>query len=648
MALIQLRFLPQFLRYLMVMTLLGLFSMSSGRWLFAWLNADLYQGIGSAELWEAFRQGMKFDAVICSYMILLPLLGMVVTFIRGKDPRKWSRFCLWYFNILFIVILSLMAADYPYFAFYNSRLTKGILSWTDQPGLMFEAMFTTPLYQPYLIGAVVLILLFVVLHRRFFIKTLDMPASKYKWKGKLLFFLLPATLLFFGMRGETELSRMPLTTENAFISDKAVINQLVINPVYNFFDSFGAVDIDFMPKESALEHVTTYLQLEEVQSDCSPVARRVVPDSLSDERPNLVLILVESLSAATMSAMNAKEKITPHLDSLAAHGQLFNQFYAAGIHTHNGIYSSLYGIPGFMHNKPMVSSSGTAVTYSGLPVTLQALGYQNLFFCTGDKRFDNMGGFLPANGFDRVIDENDYPEDQIHNSWGVIDHTQFDRAIEEFDAINQSGRPFFGTVLTVASHDGYNAPIVEDFMPWSEAPSNRRYQYTDWAIGRFMRHASSKAWFDNTIFIILGDHGQNFFPVYELPLNYVHIPMLIYGHGVPVGVNDHMGTQVDLFATIMNFIPVTYTNNTMGINLMERSHPFVYFSSDDYIGCLSEELYYLRRNSGSESVYRYREQSLEDVANQFPNEVQAMKQYTFSMLQTTDWLLKEQVLGSCE
>ena len=127
------------------------------------------------------------------------------------------------------------------------------------------------------------------------------------------------------------------------------------------------------------------------------------------------------------SALGFEKGLTPFLDSIAAAAWSFDNIWSAGIHTYNGIYSTLTGHPALMKKHPMEQVHVPRI--DGLPVMLRRQGYQTLFFTTHDELFDNMSGFLSANGIDRIIGQKDYPAREVKSTMGVPDEFMFRFAI---------------------------------------------------------------------------------------------------------------------------------------------------------------------------------------------------------------------------
>ena len=355
------KYIPYFLKYLITVFLLFALIASIGRTILLYKHGHAIPEDGLYWIFQIYLYGFLFDSTISSYLISIPFLILSVIYLAGISTEKAIWFLQYVFYALFLVVTVLVVADLPFFEFYNSRLSIGILSWTDSPGLMIKSVFGEDDYYPYIILALFVVpsLIWLLLRLR---SNLNPQTVEYSWKARILVFVISAFFLFLGVRGNWKLNDKPITTESAIISNYTIVNQLSLNPIFNFFDSFRSVNLEDLPDEKAIEIAAQNIY--STGAECSPIAR-VVETSASPIKPNIVLILIESLSSHKMSAMKAKENLTPTLDSLSQNGLFFTNFYSNGVHTYNGLYSTIYGIPTVFHNKPMTDSYSSRVSLSG-------------------------------------------------------------------------------------------------------------------------------------------------------------------------------------------------------------------------------------------------------------------------------------------
>jgi hypothetical protein len=106
-----------------------------------------------------------------------------------------------------------------------------------------------------------------------------------------------------------------------------------------------------------------------------------------------------------------------------------------------------------------------------------------------------------------------------------------------------------------------------------------------------------------------------------------------------------MAIQADVFPTLMNFLKLPYTNNTMGINLFEEDRPFAFFCKDYLVGCIDKKHFLVIQKFGGESLYEYRSGGSDNVIEQNQALADSMKAYTYSMFQTAQWMLENKRLS---
>lgn len=583
-----------------------------------------------------FNRGILFDININAYFLIFPFLILTILYFFNNFSRKILNFVNFIILIFYIFLILVASSDIPYFKYFNSRITRAILNWTDNLTLMFKELLGYKNFYPFIFLFFILsfgIIFWVkYLSKRLIINNIKKDSLTKKISFSLIFLIL----LILGIRGEWNFKHRPITAEDSFFSDDNFVNQLGINAVFSFFDSFRALRFDKFENEVALKNVKKYLKITKTES-YSPLARKI-NFSDSSKKPNVVIILMESMSSVKMN-----RTLTPFLDSLSQVSLYFPNVFSAGIHTYNGIFSTLFSFPALMHEKIIASPLGAGKIFAGISNVLSKNNYQTIFFCTGDKTFDNMNGFLIPNGFQNFVSEENFPAEKIENGWGVSDNTMFNFSISKLDSLFEQRKPFLSVFVTVTSHEGNDLPREKNFIPHSKNKVDQLYEYSDWAISQFFKQISQKKWFSNTIFALIGDHGQNFSPIYDMDLSYHQCPLIIFSpskeYFQPQNI-EKLGLQIDVFPTLMGIVKIPYVNNTLGINLLTEKRDFAYFSADNKLGCLNEKYFLIIRNNGEESLYEWKEKSTKNYISQQKMLVDSMKTYIFSMLQATQWILE--------
>jgi phosphoglycerol transferase MdoB-like AlkP superfamily enzyme len=568
---------------------------------------------------NAFFMGWRFDTVISCYILFFPLLFLSIFSIFNGSKKLLYNIIHYFIFILFSLAFALCAFDIPYFNYYFSRLTIVILSWTDNAAFGFKMIFEEIRYFIYFIVFLIVCFLFYISIKK--IKKIIVSNSSSIGNKKinfyishLLFSLLALAIMFLGIRGRIE-KKSPIKVGTAYFSNYAFPNQLGLNPVFTFIQSYidklnpENASLHLMDNGLAIKITNTNLGIKNNQIPFE----RLVEAKSNQPNANIVLVIMESMSAGKMKRYGNINNLTPFLDSIANVGLCFNNIYSAGIHTFNGIFPTLFSYPALLKQHPMNATE--IPIYTGFSNTLKNFGYQNIYFTTHDEQFDNVSGFLHANGFDKIVSQKDYPSSAILSTLGVPDHYMFNFSIPLLNQLNNNKKPFFAAFMTASDHGPY---IIPDNIPFKPKQNDMReviVEYADWAISQFITDVSNQKWFDNTIFVFLADHGSVIGSnIYDMPLTYNHIPLIVYAPKLIKESKsiDEFGGQIDVYPTIMGLLGYSYVNNTAGIDLLNEKRPYMYFSVDDKIGCVNDSLFYIYRTNGKESLFKYKKGETKD------------------------------------
>jgi phosphoglycerol transferase MdoB-like AlkP superfamily enzyme len=636
--------IPSQITFLVLTFLSGMLMFAIFRLILLFQNFEQVSGVPyQYVIYALLNRGSIFDMSVNSYLLIIPFVFLFLGYFI-PPARKWFNYIsIFIICTFYIFAIAIHFTDIPFFAYFNSRLTNSILNWTEDLGLMIKSRFSTITYYPYVVLFIIFSIAFCWWTKILANKTILCYTDKEnKIYTKIILFIAFGFLLFNGIRGNLNYKIYPLRTADSFFLQYSFPNQLGLNPLFTFFDSYKDKKLKYISDKEAIQNTQNYLNVKPKYE--SPIARDIKFDSVST-KPNVVIFIVESLSAYQMKRYGNAENFTPFLDSLANVSATFDNVYTAGMHTYNGVFSTLFSIPSILNTKPFSSPLVNGQKLSGASNTLHRYGYKTVFFCSGDKQFDNMGSFLSNNDFDRIYSKDDYPKESEFTEWGVHDEVMFQYAIPQLTEISKK-ESFMAVILTISTHESLTLPKQTEFKPTVPDGYGRQYEYVDWCFNKFFQESSKQDWFKNTIFVIIGDHGQNFDPTYDVPLSYFHSPMIFYSPALikPIVYND-VGLQIDLFPTLMGFAKLPYVNNTFGIDLTREKRPFSYFSADEKLGCLNQEYFMVIRKDNNESLYKYRNKDLTNYLNENKSLVDSMKVYTYSMLQTTNWMIEHKMLS---
>lgn len=593
----------------------------------------------------AFIRGVWFDNVIACYILLLPLVVLWIAGIFNYTAKWLFKSTAIYFICFYSLSFIIATANIPYFGYFFKTINSSIYNWFGYGATTAGMVFgETSFYFPIFLG-IASILLFgwgVLTLSSYFYRESTKASSTIHITNRISVLLTGAAcvgLCLFGIRGR--MGYNPIKVSQAYYCEDPFLNQLGVNPVFNLLTS--TLDdnrkenryLHLMPEQEAVANVQKLLHREGI-ADISPIARKI-NQATSPNPKNVVLIFMESMSANLMNSFGATKQLTPFLDSLYQQSLSFSHFYSAGIHTNHGMYATLYSFPAIMKRNAMKGS--VIPIYSGLPTILKDNGYQNLFFMTHESQYDNMNAFFRTNGFDEIYAQENYPAEKVVNSFGVQDDFLYQYALPILNKKAENGQPFFTVLLSISNHPPYVIP--DYFKPHSEKPEDQIVEYADWSIRQFMTEAEKQPWFDNTIFVLLGDHGKLVgSPESEIPQSYNHIPLMIYGKDIQPEIKDNFGGQVDVAPTLLGLLNISYTQNNLGIDLLKEQRPCMFYTADNLIAARDTTHLYIY-SPDNKQEFRY-EQTGSTLHVAEDNEAfQRLKNYCFSMLQSTEYLVKE-------
>lgn len=594
----------------------------------------------ASDIARAFIMGVRFDIVISGYLLVLPYLVLTIMFLINRRSLIVTRTVFYFVFAVFTVSFLVCAVDIPYFNQFFSRFTISAFQWFDSPVFVFRMIVEEPAYWIFILPFVILTLIFYRLLSRAFAGFEQSQVTERPLVFKVLISLVFLGVMFAGARGRLA-KKSPIKVGTAYVTDNAFLNQLGLNPVFTLMQSFFEnLDkrnqaIRLADEIVAINKVQQYLGIEPA-NPYYPLYRRVVPDTFADVKPNVVIVIMESMAASKMKRNGETGNLTPFLDSLAMNSYYFDSIYSAGIHTFNGIFSTLFSYPAIFRQQPMRESR--ILKYNGLSNTLKKLGYSTTYITTHDGQFDNVEGFLSTNDFDQIITEDDYPSDEVKTTLGVPDDYMFRYSIPVLNSLHRKGKPFLTVFMTASNHGPYYLP--EYYKPHSDEIRNQMIEYSDWSLRQFIRLAEQQDWFSNTLFVFVADHGIHKKRSYDISLEYHHTPLIFYApHLLPESrIYNCIGGQIDVFPTIMGILKQPWINNTSGIDLLKEKRPFIMVNSIDNFGVIGKEFFLIVKHDGSSKLFRYRNRSMKDYSREFPEIKRLMDEYARCNLQVFQYI----------
>lgn len=529
--------------------------------LLAW-QWDRVQDAGG--LYRVFTRGLRLDVALLCYVLSVPVLLHVLL------PRSRLRtgLALLLLTALGTLLLFMEAATPEFMAEYDNRPDRLFFEYLEHPREVFSMLWarhravllTIPL------GA------FVLAWAQWRAWQRWLPLERHwSWRRSVATALLLVVPLFVGARG---LDHRPLNLSHAAFSGNRLANELVPSSTYTVLYAAYArrneMDVGHlygrMPWDEVLARVRRYMHVAPADFTHPGLPTLHRTDVAPRQRPlNLVIMLQESLGAGFVGYLGGKP-LTPNLDRLAAQGWAFERLYTTGTRTARGMEAVATGFP--PTPAPAVLKLPRAQgDFFTLAALLGRKGYTSDFIYGGVANFDNMRGFYLANGFDRVIEQQDFTDPVFLGSWGVSDEDWVVKAHETFLA--HGDRPFFALMMSTSNHDPFEYPLgrIEPY----EQPDFTRHnamKYADYAIGKFFELARAAPYFERTIFVVVADHDARVYGADFVPVEHFRVPGVILGPGVPVKRDARLASQLDLGPTLLHLLGIPDPHPMIGRDLL--------------------------------------------------------------------------------
>lgn len=559
-----------FLKPIFNFMIIGLIIMTLSRIVLFFLYRDRIDE--TENYWHIFPIGLRFDLIILCYISFLP--AVLICLLPDKFLQKIKKFLNIYF-LFFLFLFLLMELSTPDFvAQYDTRPNRLFLDYLIYPKEVMGTLLKS--YLPSLIFTTIFLGVAVYFGYKKGKKLFYPSAQDYK--TKLILFPLVAFLLFFGARSSLT-SKRPINASNAVFSTDQLTNCVGLNSFYTVaFAAYSLKNEDNAAKmygkmdaNEAYDRVKKYMTAssQDFTDATLPLLHNQNPDSLREKPYNLVIFLQESLGAEYVGSLGGKP-LTPNFDKLANEGLLFTNLYCTGTRSVRGIEAV---VTGFLPSpsESVVKLSNSQSGFFTLAELLKDKGYDTSFIYGGSANFDNMASFFNGNGFENIVDEQDFDNDgkkyAFKGTWGYSDEDLATKANDYFKS--QKNKPFFSLMFSTSNHEPFEFPDGRiKLFDKKKNTVNNAMKYADFSIGKFFELAKKEDYFKNTVFIVIADHNTRTYGKHLVPIKKFRIPALIIGPQVPKGEKyAKLSSQIDIPPTLLSMIGMKVQTPMPGRNI---------------------------------------------------------------------------------
>ncbi|MCL9770250.1 sulfatase-like hydrolase/transferase [Flavobacterium sp. HXWNR69] len=535
-------------------------------------------------LFKILFTGFIFDLGVLSFLFLISSFYLLII------PTKLIGSKLDKFFLIFGSVVTLFIFVFTFFAeitFWEEFRCRFNFVAVDYLIYTFEVVKNIhesyPLYL--LIPGILLltsIIYYVMLKLDFLKNTLE---SKPSFRYRLLMFVVASFFALFYISF--------VKNSDAEWSKNRYNNEISKSGIYSFFAEFRNNKLDFKTFYASISDQEAFTILrndlkaknESFLSNDFTIKRKVVDSQETQVKPNVVFVLMESMSASFMKTYGSTENITPFLDSISKEAFTFKNLYATGNRTVRGMEAITLSIPP-TPGQSIVKRPNNSNLYT-ISNVFKSKNYKCNFFYGGDGYFDNMNAFYGGNGFDiydrgrgSILDDAiktkrhniDDNEVTFENAWGICDEDIYNKMIQVADEYHNKKKPFFNFVMTTSNHRPYTYPANKIDIP-SGTGREGAVKYADYALQQLIQKSKNKPWFNNTIFIFVADHCASSAGKDEIDVANYHIPAIIYGKNlIQKQEINKLCSQIDVFPTLFGLLHWNYTSNFFGTNVLNQEY----------------------------------------------------------------------------
>ncbi|NMG77195.1 LTA synthase family protein [Aromatoleum diolicum] len=632
---------------------------------------------GNDRIVEAVGIGLRFDLRL-AILVMLPVVLFAfvprVNLLTSRFMRGLSRV---YLGLVIFAVLLVYVIDFGHYDYLGLRINSTVLRFLGNAdisaGMLWQSYPVLQITLGWLAASVLVLWAILKLERR----ALDRPPRiRPRVASALLAVVAIGVLTLLGLIGRVTSinpsNPVPLRWSDAFVSGNSAVGALGLNPVIFIYDTVRTPQETFDRAQVAKHYplMTRYLGVTAPDADKLPLVRQVGPQPhrLQFTRtPNVVFVMLESLGASRLGTFGNPLNPTPNLDALAREGWLFRNFHVPVSGTAKTVWASITGIPDAARaesatRNPFISNQHTIIN------ALQ--DHRKVYAVGGSAGWANMNALIQSSIDGLELYQEGSWKSPNGDVWGISDLNLF-RETSALLKEDATKRPFFAYIQTAGNHRPYTIPTDNEGFEIRKVPAKdaqdagfqdvdqfNAVRLLDHNIGRFMEIARKDGYFDNTIFVLFGDHNGRIShlpfmpPAFEqLNLESTHVPAIIYAPKLlKPRVFEEAASLVDLLPTVAGLLGVDYHNGALGRDVQipaaegERAvHVILREGAFPLIGAVTRNFLVQMNHDGSQATMHDLASATptDNVAASHPDEFARLSELARGLHETSRFMMYE-------
>jgi phosphoglycerol transferase MdoB-like AlkP superfamily enzyme len=631
--------------------------------------------LSSPELKKAFLLGFRFDLMPLAYVNIVPfILLQLGYFLPGKLPIRMIRslvVTLLFAGYLFIGWLYVF--DYGFYSYFQDHLNVLFFGFfeDDTKALLISINKN---YNLFLWGSLIIALQYgLLLLIKFLFSPFDFDLREKRSLAKVITISFLG-ILFLAFAGRGNFSRLPLSIEDAHISQNEFINEislngaLTLNRAIKIRKTFGRDDYDFLKVKGFASWGEAYKSI----NGATPVgtgileslrARTKYNQVLAGNPPHVVLVVMESFGSYWNDLDSEKFQILGSLKDHFKDGILFKNF----LPSENGTIGSIVSVTTGQVIRPgarfLSESEFMRVKLSSAGhLPFKEKGYETHFVYGGKIGWRDLGKFLSIQGYDRLWGAEEIKEalpelnhldpKDLGNEWGIFDEYLYGFIDEQ---LRTATKPQLFVVLTTSNHPPFEHPssyqpkLIEfspDFLARitvGEELARKRFiglQYANEKMSEFLTKIQQSRLRENTIVALTGDHSfwiakgvgpEEEFKRYAVPF-FLSVPEKLRPQKID---ENKFGSHEDIFPTLFHLALSDVAYIKLGEDLFSESSSSMNSSGlyANEFGAYHHQLFWQWKN---------REQQILSPVEKPSRELESLKHRSDALIGLTDAYLKSE------
>ena len=577
---------PKLIRLLLIISFVQLLFFTILRLIFFISFSKYSADYSYTNILYAFFIGFRFDLQLIVILNLPILILGNIKYINIFSSNLMKYIWIFYIASINIIVLIIYIINFAYYDFFKKMVNGNIIRYFyDFQDAFKMVQEDYPVYNVMFFFFIFIFIVFKILNKLINLISLA-PIYKSKRFKIIVYTLFVPCYIFMGY-GKVEL--YPWRWSEAFFSSNNFISYLASNPITYFSNTLGNTGIKYDEKKTKKYYhiVSSFLDLNDTDPNLLSLARiENNKTKYNFNKPNIIFVLSESLSYCRTNLSGNPLNPTPFLDKLSKKSLTYENYFTPHAGTARSVWAAMTGIPDIQR---ISTSSRNPIIVKQNMILNSLKDYKKYYFIGGSLSWGNVRGVI--GNVEGIITKEESDYNSAHNDvWGISDIDLFREANSVF---TKEEKPFFAFIQLSGNHspntipeNSYGFKTVydlnkDDLLKYSFDGKIKEFnaqRFMDHSIEHFFLLAKKEKYFNNTVFIFVGDHGlsrqcKHMHSSYESHvLTNIHTPLIIYSPNyIKHKKISYPVSEIDIMPTIAGISGNKYVNSTFGRNILDEN-----------------------------------------------------------------------------